>query len=45
VLSRLPRGEATVKDYLLTAKGRKALTSETEQWQRQITAVARILKA
>jgi PadR family transcriptional regulator PadR len=33
------------KYYLLTAKGRKALTTETEQWNRQITAVARILEA
>lgn len=31
--------------YLLTAKGRKALQSETEQWHRQISAIARILEA
>ena len=33
------------KYYLLTAKGRKALAAETEQWQRQIKAIARILEA
>ncbi len=33
------------KYYALTAKGRKALTAETEQWQRQIGAIARILEA
>jgi transcriptional regulator len=33
------------KYYLLTAKGRRALVSETEQWQRQIAAIARILEA
>jgi transcriptional regulator len=33
------------KYYLLTAKGRKALTAETEQWQRQILAISRILEA
>ena len=33
------------KYYLLTAKGRKALTAETEQWGRQIAAIARILEA
>ena len=33
------------KYYLLTAKGRKALAAETEQWQRQIMAIARILEA
>src|ERR1700730_1847401 len=33
------------KYYLLTAKGRRALSTETEQWQRQIGAIARILEA
>src|SRR5580704_9811686 len=33
------------KYYLLTAKGRKALSSETAQWERQIGAIARILEA
>jgi PadR family transcriptional regulator, regulatory protein PadR len=56
-LSRLERGgrvksewRATennrrAKYYILTAAGRKALMSETEQWQRQIAAIARILDA
>jgi len=33
------------KYYALTVKGRKALASETEQWQRQIAAISRILEA
>jgi transcriptional regulator len=33
------------KYYLLTANGRKALAAETEQWQRQILAISRILEA
>jgi transcriptional regulator len=33
------------KYYSLTASGRKALTAETEQWYRQIAAIARILEA
>jgi transcriptional regulator len=33
------------KYYALTASGRKALTAETDQWQRQIAAIARILEA
>jgi PadR family transcriptional regulator PadR len=33
------------KYYLMTAKGRKALTTETEQWQRRILAISRILEA
>jgi transcriptional regulator len=31
--------------YALTAKGRKALQSETENWGRQIAAINRILEA
>lgn len=31
--------------YLLTAKGRKALEVETEQWDRQAAAIRRILEA
>ena len=31
--------------YLLTAKGRKALNTETEQWDRQSAAIRRILEA
>jgi transcriptional regulator len=33
------------KYYLLTPNGRKALIAETEQWQRQILAISRILEA
>jgi transcriptional regulator len=33
------------KYYLLTASGRKALVTETEQWQRQTLAISRILEA
>jgi PadR family transcriptional regulator PadR len=33
------------KYYSLTASGRRALTAETHQWQRQIAAIARILEA
>ena len=33
------------KYYLLTANGRKALISETGQWQRQALAISRILEA
>jgi PadR family transcriptional regulator PadR len=31
--------------YTLTAKGRKRLDSETREWGRQVTAIARILEA
>ena len=33
------------KYYTLTAKGRKALAAETEQWDRQAAAIRRILEA
>lgn len=33
------------KYYLLTAKGRRSLSAETEQWQHRIGAIARILEA
>jgi PadR family transcriptional regulator PadR len=33
------------KYYSLTANGRKALAAETDHWQRQIAAIARILEA
>jgi transcriptional regulator len=42
---RATENNRRAKYYLLTAKGRKALTAETEQWQRQIGAIARILEA
>jgi len=42
---RSTQNNRRAKYYLLTATGRKALTAETEQWQRQITAISRILEA
>ena len=33
------------KYYALTARGRKQLQSETEEWSRQIAAIGRILEA
>jgi PadR family transcriptional regulator, regulatory protein PadR len=42
---RATENNRRAKYYELTAKGRKALTEETEQWQRQISAIARILSA
>jgi transcriptional regulator len=42
---RATENNRRAKYYMLTAKGRKALTAETEQWQRQIGAIARILEA
>jgi PadR family transcriptional regulator PadR len=42
---RATENNRRAKYYLLTTKGRKALSSETEQWQRQIAAIARILEA
>lgn len=42
---RATENNRRAKYYSLTAKGRKALVDETEQWQRQIGAIARILEA
>jgi transcriptional regulator len=42
---RATENNRRAKYYLLTARGRKALTAETEQWQRKIGAIARILEA
>ncbi len=42
---RATENNRRAKYYVLTAKGRKALSAETEQWQRQIGAIARILEA
>jgi transcriptional regulator len=33
------------KYYLLTSKGRRSLSAETEEWQRQTGAITRILEA
>jgi transcriptional regulator len=42
---RATENNRRAKYYRLTAPGRKALTAETEQWRRQIGAIARILEA
>jgi PadR family transcriptional regulator, regulatory protein PadR len=42
---RATENNRRAKYYLLTANGRKALAAETEQWQRQILAISRILEA
>ena len=42
---RATENNRRAKYYLLTANGRKALTAETDQWQRQILAISRILEA
>src|SRR5476649_2289750 len=42
---RATENNRRAKYYLLTAKGRKAFIAETEQWERQILAISRILKA
>lgn len=42
---RATENSRTAKYYSLTASGRKALSAETDQWQRQIAAIARILEA
>ena len=42
---RATENNRRAKYYALTAKGRKALQSETENWGRQIAAINRILEA
>jgi PadR family transcriptional regulator PadR len=42
---RATENNRRAKYYLLTPKGRRSLNAETEQWQRQISAIARILEA
>jgi len=42
---RASENNRRAKYYLLTEDGRKALTQERAQWQRQIAAIARILEA
>ena len=42
---RATENNRRAKYYLLTAKGRKALAAEKEQWGRQAAAIARILEA
>jgi PadR family transcriptional regulator, regulatory protein PadR len=33
------------KYYMLTSRGRKALTTEAETWSRQVSAISRIMEA
>jgi len=42
---RATENNRRAKYYMLTAKGRKALSAETKQWQRQTAAISRILEA
>lgn len=42
---RATENNRRAKYYMLTAKGRKALSTETEQWDRQSAAIRRILEA
>ncbi|HEY3624709.1 MAG TPA: PadR family transcriptional regulator [Terracidiphilus sp.] len=42
---RATKNNRRAKYYLLTPKGRKALSAETSKWQLQISAIARILEA
>jgi PadR family transcriptional regulator PadR len=42
---RATENNRRAKYYLLTARGRKALKGETETWDRQTAAIARILEA
>ena len=42
---RATENNRRAKYYAITAKGRKALKSETENWGRQIAAINRILEA
>jgi PadR family transcriptional regulator, regulatory protein PadR len=42
---RATENNRRAKYYMLTAGGRKALTAETEQWDRQAAAIRRILEA
>lgn len=41
---RATENNRRAKYYALTPKGRKALVNETQQWQRQISAISRILE-
>ena len=42
---RATENSRRAKYYILTDPGRRTLKSETEEWQRQIAAIARILEA
>lgn len=42
---RATENNRRAKYYILTEKGRSALSEETRQWQRQTAAISRILEA
>ena len=42
---RATENNRRAKYYLLTPKGRKALSAETDKWQLQVSAIARIIEA
>ena len=42
---RATENNRRAKYYVLTTRGRKALTAETERWDRQAAAIRRILEA
>jgi PadR family transcriptional regulator PadR len=42
---RATENNRRAKYYQLTPAGRKALSTETQEWERQTTAIARILEA
>ena len=42
---RVSDNNRRAKYYILTARGRKALLTETETWSRRVSAIARIMEA
>jgi PadR family transcriptional regulator, regulatory protein PadR len=42
---RASENNRRAKYYMLTARGRKSLADETETWNRQVSAIARIMEA
>jgi len=42
---RTSENNRRAKYYMLTARGRKALVTESETWSRQVSAISRIMEA
>jgi PadR family transcriptional regulator, regulatory protein PadR len=42
---RASENNRRAKYYMLTSRGRKALSAESETWNRQVSAIARIMEA
>jgi PadR family transcriptional regulator, regulatory protein PadR len=42
---RASENNRRAKYYMLTARGRKALSAEADAWNRQVSAIARIMEA